>query len=114
MHRLLLGLGPRQRVDHEDGDGLNNRRSNLRKASNGQNQHNRKKHAKKTSKFKGVSWCKLRRNWRVQLDYKGEVIRLGRFNIEREAALAYDIAAREKYGRFGRFNFPRKGEQGVD
>ena len=37
MHRLIMGMGPGQRVDHRDGDGPNNRRANLRLITNAQN-----------------------------------------------------------------------------
>lgn len=57
MHRLLMGItsGPRTiLIDHVDGDGLNNRRANIRFATNGQNQQNQRLRANSKSGFRGV------------------------------------------------------------
>lgn len=62
MHRLLLAAPRGVIVDHLDGDGLNNQRSNLRLGTNAQNQQNRRvSHG--ASRFKGVSWNKRISRW---------------------------------------------------
>ena len=105
MHRLILGPAPDQMVDHIDGNGLNNCRSNLRLCSNSLNRGNSTKKYKGTSKYKGVCWDRESRKWRafVTRDYKK--IGLGRFSSEIDAARAYDMKARELFGEFARTNF---------
>lgn len=115
MHREILGLTEDDsvQVDHVDGDGLNNVRSNLRRATNQQNAWNQRPHRKRTqpaarhSRHKGVSWYANR--WRARITVGGETQHLGRFETEREAALAYNSAARELFGEFARPNdVPRR------
>lgn len=109
MHRELLNLhDPQIHVDHRDGNGLNNQRSNLRIATRSQNQANRTSpRSDKTSRYKGVAWDKQQQMWRVQLKYCGRKHHLGRFYDETEAAKAYDNGARRIFGEFARPNFPQ-------
>ena len=44
LHREVVRARAHEQVDHRDGDGLNNLRSNLRICNNGENQQNRIKH----------------------------------------------------------------------
>lgn len=110
MHRLILGLKARsEQCDHISGDGLDNRRSNLRLASNSQNQANRRKNAclrgrPTSSKYKGIYWDKTRHRWRAVLRHNGKLYRIGRFRNERDAAAAYDLLARKLFGDFARLN----------
>jgi hypothetical protein len=104
MHRFLMGLkGPK--VDHKDGDGLNNCRNNLRHATKAQNASNRPKRGKFSSRYKGVSWNRRDRKWTPCICANGKTIHLGSFNIEGEAAMVYDKAARHYFGEFARTNF---------
>lgn len=98
MHRLLMGA-PGLQVDHIDGDGLNNRRSNLRIGTNSQNQANRRR-AFGASRFKGVHHEKRGKPWKAAIKISGEKIHLGSFDDEAEAARAYDRAALEHFGEF--------------
>jgi hypothetical protein len=97
MHRLLMGVGPGQRVDHRDGDGLNNRRSNLRLVTSGLNQANRRVVLSKSG-YKGVTQRAGR--WRAYITVGGKFQSLGAFATPEEAARAYDAAARELFGEF--------------
>lgn len=103
MHRILLGAKVGEIIDHIDGDGLNNRRSNLRKCSHAENMRNRKANAKSASRFKGV-----RRGhagaWRVTIESNNERIELGQYASEEEAARRYDRAARILHGQFAKTN----------
>ena len=100
MHSVILG---RPGVDHRDGDGLNNRRSNQRAASTTQQLANtRKRRGKYTSKFKGVHWSRSLKCWCVQVAHR----HVGLFDDEIEAAKAYDEKAKELFGEFARLNFP--------
>lgn len=95
------------KIDHKDGDGLNNQRGNLRPANNAQNGANRRKQRKVcSSKFKGVDWCSRERRWRSRIMVENKCKHLGYFRNEKEAAKAYDIAAKQYFGEFARLNFP--------
>src|SRR5260221_5833659 len=52
MHGVILGTQPGEKVDHKNGDSLDNRRDNLRKATNAENQRNRGMTRSNTSGFK--------------------------------------------------------------
>lgn len=106
MHREILGLkyGDGKCVDHIDGNGLYNKRSNLRICTNSQNQHNQKVRISGTSQFKGVTWNKGSRKWQSLIRYNGKKIHLGLFSNEIEAAKAYNKKALELFGEFALLN----------
>lgn len=106
MHKLLTGW---PLTDHIDGNGLNNRRSNLRPATHAQNQFNAGSRGG-SSQYKGVSWNKHARKWCAGIDAAPIRMRLGYFTDEEEAARAYDAAALQLHGEFARLNFPVGGE----
>lgn len=105
MHRLILGLshGDNRNVDHVNGNGLNNTRSNLRLATVSQNARNRRKHRPTSSRYKGVA-RRRNGNWRAMIFVGGKNRYLGDFKAERDAALAYNLAAFEHYGEFALLN----------
>ena len=104
LHRLLLGSAVL--VDHRDGNGLNNQRSNLRPATHAQNLQNTRKRAGTTSRFKGVCWNKKKQAWVAFIKHEGKKKYLGCFSSEEVAARAYDFAASETFGEFACLNFP--------
>ena len=104
MHRLILGLRSTEQGDHINGDGLDNRRCNLRSCSHSQNQMNSRKRRGCSSQFKGVSWDKARHKWQAYIRVNGKKQHFGRHTSELEAARAYDSAARELFGEFARPN----------
>ncbi len=105
LHRFILGLqDPNMKVDHINHDGLNNCRNNLRLCTNQQNQGNRRKQPNTSSKFKGVSWYKRDKKWRSSIKVDGKHINLGRFDIERDAAVAYNLRAYIEFGEFAKLN----------
>ncbi len=106
MHRFLLGLGKgdRRQADHVNHDRLDNRRENLRIATNGQNCQNRSV-IRGESRFKGVHFHKRKGKWTAYIKTDRQV-HLGYFATEEEAARAYDEAARNHYGEFFLPNFP--------
>lgn len=103
MHTLITGY---RRTDHVNGDGLDNRRANLREATASQNRANQGPQRGSTSRFKGVTWDKQTGRWRAQIAWEGTNRHLGRYRTEEEAAGAYDAAAHELHGAFARLNFP--------
>lgn len=117
MHRLVMGcLGERSKiVDHVNGNGLDNRRENLRFCTHTQNYYNARKRKNTTSKYKGVSFFRATGQWRAQLHYRenGNVVRLelGLHDDESIAGRAYDASARQYFKEFARLNFPEPGER---
>lgn len=110
MHSMILGVVG---VDHVDGNGLNNLRSNIRPASSQQNAGNKSKPylgRKPNSKYKGVCQLNGRGPWRAQIGSRKNRRFLGSFATEEQAARAYDRAARETFGPYARLNFPEPGE----
>jgi hypothetical protein len=111
MHQLLIP--GTEHVDHVNGDGLDNRRANLRAASTAENAHNQRKPRNNTSGFKGVYFDKIKGKWKARIMIDGRQISLGYHFDPETAASAYDSAAREHHGAFATLNFPEPGEQGA-
>ena len=107
MHRILIaGV---EKVDHRDLNGLNNCRSNLRRATQSQQMANTGKRSLRrgmnpTSKYKGVHWDKQRVTFRAVIHLLGKTVYLGRFDSEIEAARVYNEAAKKHFGEFARLN----------
>ena len=105
MHREILGVAdPKVFVDHKNGNGLDNRKDNLRMATNSQNQANRQKLRGGTSRYKGVCWNAKLSRWQAGIKVNGKSFHLGLFASETDAANAYDKAARERFGEFAYTN----------
>jgi hypothetical protein len=104
LHRVILD-NPNGVVDHINGNGLDNRRSNLRVCTIAENCRNSAKYRSgKTSTYKGVS--KFGNKWRGTICLNNKQIYLGSFDDEMTAARAYDAAAVIHHGEFARLNFP--------
>ena len=101
LHRLIAAPPDTLFVDHIDGDGLNNRRTNLRIVTNSQNQQNRKFNSGNKSGFKGVFLDRKRGQWVAQIKANGQTIYLGRFHALAEAADARAKASANLHGDFG-------------
>lgn len=109
MHRMIFGLtkGDGKQVDHKDHNGLNNARDNLRFATSSQNNRNRRLRVGISSRFRGV--CRQKKYppkpWQASIGVDGgRKWFLGYFLTEREAAEAYNVAAKTHHGEFANLN----------
>ena len=103
MHRLIMGcLDKKIFVDHINHNKLDNRKSNLRLATNQQNTMNKELLDRNTSGVTGVSFDKSRGKWKasIMIDYKD--IFLGRFS-DKESAIQARKEAENKY--FGEYSY---------
>ncbi len=110
IQRIIMNPSSNQVVDHINGNGLDNRRCNLRICTPQENNMNRRQSKGHGGTYRGVRRNKLG-NYYVSMNHKNKKYYLGCFHHEIEAALAYDKAAREMKGQFARLNFPAPGEQ---
>jgi hypothetical protein len=113
MHSVVLSHGKGVEVDHIDGDGLNNRRENLRACSHQQNMANtKKKRGRKggvpTSRFIGVSFnsdpMAKTKPWRAGIGENGKRHGIGSFETEEAAAIAFNASAFMRRGRYAKLN----------
>lgn len=100
LHREILQADRSQRVDHIDGDPLNNQRSNLRICSQAENVQNSRIRSDNKSGFKGVSFHARSGKWQASICTKGSRNHLGLFNTVEEAADAYLEASKLHHGEF--------------
>lgn len=106
FHRKVLNAPEDLHVDHIDGNPLNNCRENLRLVTRSSNMRNSsaKQTEGRTSKYKGVSYCKETGRWKAQISIDTGTMHLGRFVDELSAASAYDRAAKTFHKQFARIN----------
>jgi HNH endonuclease len=108
MHSVIAGTPIGMQTDHINGNGLDNRRSNLRIVNDKQNNHNQThKRKNTTSRFRGVSWYTKLGKWRAQLQSDGNMKHIGLFACEVEAARAYDAAGWARDPEHFTPNFPK-------
>lgn len=87
MHRAIMHPPENLEIDHFNGNGLDNQKSNLRIVTTRINLQNR--HTPKSSKYPGVYWEKQTQKWKAQIRINGIKKNIGRYNIEEDAARAY-------------------------
>ena len=102
LHRVIVAAPYGLDVDHISGDGLDNRRANLRLATRSQNIQNQGIGSRNTSGFKGVTWLKQKAKWKAQIGFEGSNRHLGLFTDINDAAAAYAAASKQLHGQFGR------------
>jgi len=105
MHQVILTPPPGMQIDHINGDGLDNRRCNLRICTRSQNQQNSRKHKGCTSLYKGVCQNIGRgKPWAAYICTDGKVRQIDSFDDEWEAAKAYNDAAKKHFRKFAKLN----------
>lgn len=108
LHRWLLDAPEGMDVDHKNGDGFDNRRSNLRLATRSQNLANRRGWSNLTQ-YKGIRYKPARPGkgpecWEAYVGFEGRKVYAGRARTEVEAARLYNKKALELYGEFALLN----------
>ena len=104
MHQQVMNTQQGQELDHKNGNGLDNRKENLRFCTRSQNNMNRRK-TKGSSKYKGVSWDNQSKKWVAHFQFNGKSAHIGYFDSEIEAACAYDETAKRYFGEYALLNF---------
>lgn len=107
LHNAIMGKRDGFVVDHINGDGLDNRKSNLRFATMSQNQWNSRIPKSNKTGFKGVrfaNWAGGSKKWRAGIHVSGHHKSLGYFESPELAAQAYDDAAIKYFGEFAKLN----------
>jgi len=105
MHREIMKTPEGMVVDHINGNGLNNRKCNMRNCTKAQNSYNNRPRGG-YSGYVGVRYRKRRGKYQAVVGFRGEKIYVGEFDSALEAALAQDRKARELQGEFAYLNFP--------
>jgi hypothetical protein len=110
LHNLIMNnYDDNMIIDHIDHNPLNNMKYNLRHATSQENSFNVSKRNNPTSsKYKGVTYRKDNDTWRARITINAELINLGQFESEEEAAKTYDKKAKELFGEFACLNFPEE------
>jgi hypothetical protein len=106
LHREAMGviLQKDLLIDHIDGNGLNNQKSNLRICKPNENQGNRRKISKCSSIYKGVFFNNRYQFWQAHIKKDGKRIYIGKFSNEVDAAIAYNEQAKIVFGEFANIN----------
>ena len=107
MHRQIMSTPIAWHTDHEDGNGLNNRRYNLRKCTSSQNSCNRKMSITNTTGRKGVFWRPKMGKWVAMIGIRRKRIYLGIFSSIEAASAAYRTAAGKYHGAFNSKDDPK-------
>ena len=100
MHRLILGLEKGELADHINHNRVDNRRVNLRIATDTQNAQNKSKMKNNTSGFIGVYWNKNRQYYQAYIQVNKKHIYLGKFIDPQVAFKSYRKASKQYFGEF--------------
>jgi hypothetical protein len=112
MQELVIGkkAPPGHKIDHKNGNGLDNTNENLRFATDSQNAHNQTKKEGTSSRYFGVCWNKKLKKWTSGIVCKGEKYNLGGYDNEKDAAYIFDIWDLYLYGEFSVCNVDESGK----
>lgn len=109
LHKCIIPTKTNQWIDHKNGNPLDNRKENLRFATNKENQWNSKLRRDNTSGYKGVS--KSGKKWQANIRVSGTAKYMGVFSSKKEAAIAYNKEAKKEFGEFARLNVIGEGNE---
>lgn len=104
IHRIILSAESGQVVDHINGDGMDNRKVNLRLCTHTQNLWNQKKNKNNRSGYKGVFYSQHHGRWAAEINADRTRHFLGYFEVIEDAARAYNEAAIKYHGHFAELN----------
>lgn len=102
MHRMINNTPEGMDTDHIIGNGLDNRRENLRTVTRAQNMWNRNPNKKGTSKYKGVFWHKQHKKWCSKIQVNKKPHHIGLFTDEDEAGKAYADRAKIEFKKYNK------------
>lgn len=105
-HRLawliVYGEWPDDQLDHANMEHADNRLANLREATHGQNQRNRRALRGSATGLKGVSEDKRSGRFTARISHDDRVRHLGTFDTPEAAHDAYRAAAEKLHGEYSR------------
>jgi hypothetical protein len=101
---FMTGIWPQDQVDHVNLNSLDDSWSNLRLASQEQNNFNQGIRSNNKSGFKGVHLYKLTGRWCAMISIKNKTRNLGYFSTPEQAHEAYKQAAKSLRGDFARYD----------
>jgi hypothetical protein len=102
IHAFIMDTPQGMYTDHINGNGLDNRKSNLRICTSMQNQYNTGPNSRNTSGYKGVYWSKSNNKWQARIKINKKKVYLGNFKTLEDAYTAYCNKAQEAHGEFAR------------
>lgn len=100
MHRLIMQPSAEMVTDHINGDGLDNRESNLRNCTQQDNVRNKRVQSNSISGVKGVRWNKHKNRYEPNITVNGKRVYIGRYKTIEEATEAYKRAAIKYFGEY--------------
>jgi hypothetical protein len=106
LHRIICETPVGMDTDHINGNGLDNRKENLRICTAAQNLQNKSIYKNNKSGFKGVcfEYRSGKMKWVAAIRINNKRIFIGRFDSITDAAIAYNKKAKELFGEFARLN----------
>ncbi len=110
LHRVIwlivYGRWCSGQIDHIDGNGLNNKLSNIREVTNKENARNIRRTSRNTSGATGVCWNKKNKRWRAAIVVDGVKKHLGRLKtlLRREKKLGSFLVSTQITERSGLSN----------
>lgn len=105
LHRWILDAPNGAQVDHINGNGLDNRRANLRIVTPSENLLNQNRPTRSSSGYRGVAPIKESKNWRAYVNVTGRQIQIGVYPSATVAAVARDRYVARYHPTAG-LNFP--------
>jgi len=107
MHSFIMGSRDGLEIDHVNGNGLDNRKFNLRFCTRSQNRANsRPPTVRVKTRYQGIRWNVCTKGWQAKIVKDGKSYSCGVYPTQEEAAFHYDLKAIELFSEFARTNFP--------